>query len=87
MHQTTPFNKEEEAIEEFKKIFKQKSGNEWENKEDFVGVPKKYKLLKVNYNQVDRKEYLIPFKEFPEGTYPVSKLSKEVEDFMSVITT
>ena len=45
MHQTTPFNKEDEALAEFNKVFRQKSGNYWENRRDFVEVPKKYKLV------------------------------------------
>lgn len=45
-YQQTPFKNKEDAIKEFCKIFKDKSGNEWENKNNFVKKPKKYQLIK-----------------------------------------
>lgn len=33
-HQRTPYNDAHMATAEFKKIFKSKTGNEWENKEE-----------------------------------------------------
>ena len=35
MCQKTPFNKLEDAVAEFKKIFKSKTSNEWDNRENF----------------------------------------------------
>jgi len=51
MHQRTPFNDVEEAKKEFRAIFKQKSGNEWDAPE-FVPQRKKYELTQVNYSNV-----------------------------------
>jgi len=45
-YQQTPFGSKEECIKEFCKIFKEKSGNTWENKEHFEKKVKKYQLLK-----------------------------------------
>ncbi len=43
-HQTTPFPTKLEAEAEFKKIFKSKSGNDWEKRSDFEKRPGKYQL-------------------------------------------
>lgn len=40
--QKTPFNTHDEAIEEFKKIFEQKSGNKWGKFENFHKKWKKF---------------------------------------------
>ena len=59
MHQQTPFNDVEEAKKEFKTIFKQKSGNDWDTV--FVPQRKKYELTQVNYSNVKHQDYLAPF--------------------------
>jgi predicted DNA-binding WGR domain protein len=46
--QKTPFSTKEEAIKEFKKIFISKSGNKWEDYDNFEKVDKKYNLVKLN---------------------------------------
>ena len=51
MHQRTPFNDVEEAKKEFRTIYKQKSGNEWEAPV-FTPAKKKYEPVKVNYSNV-----------------------------------
>ena len=48
-YQNTPFSKGEEAIEEFKKIFKSKTGNEWSNKESFEEKSKKYRIVQAEH--------------------------------------
>ncbi|KAH7468744.1 Poly [ADP-ribose] polymerase tankyrase [Phytophthora ramorum] len=50
--QNTPFRDEAEAVNEFKKIFRSKTGNTWETRApgEFVKKPKKYNLVqRVNY--------------------------------------
>ncbi len=44
-YQRTPFGKLEEAMKEFKSIFKQKTANEWTQILNFVEKPKKYRLV------------------------------------------
>lgn len=53
MFQQTPFGNFEECKYEFEKIFKGKTGNEWENKDSFIQVKKKYKLVKLVYRTVE----------------------------------
>ncbi|CAL8148360.1 unnamed protein product [Orchesella dallaii] len=45
-HQKTPFGTSEDAIKEFTKIFKAKSGNAWEDVQNFNPIPTKYRLVK-----------------------------------------
>ncbi|KAJ3238586.1 hypothetical protein HDU81_007506 [Chytriomyces hyalinus] len=45
MFQKTPYNSKEECIKEFKKVFKAKSGNEWDT--EFTEKPGKYLLAKT----------------------------------------
>lgn len=54
--QKTPFPTPEEAIAEFKKIFKAKSGNVWDElgTTDFVPLPKKYKLVSLNRSELSK---------------------------------
>ena len=59
-YQQTPFSTKEEVIKEFQKIFQQKSGNEWAQKNNFQKITKKYQLIKTE-KRVNPKEYLIPF--------------------------
>ncbi|KAJ3315079.1 hypothetical protein HDU76_002274 [Blyttiomyces sp. JEL0837] len=47
MHQKTPFSTKEECIAEFKKVFKSKSGNEWNPEGEFMEKPGKYYLAKT----------------------------------------
>merc|ERR1719412_2077795 len=46
--QNTPFKSSAEAKQEFCKIFKAKTGNEWPVAyDDFTAMPKKYRLVKT----------------------------------------
>jgi len=84
MNQRTPFNSAEEAMAEFKKIFKQKTGNNWEtSRENFEKQDKKYNLARVRYVTVDYKEYLAPFKL---NECPPSKLAKPLQDLIFEIS-
>jgi predicted DNA-binding WGR domain protein len=61
MNQRTPFNKLDEAKKEFCTIFKQKTGNDFEDLSKFARVPKKYFITKVNYVPFAHQDYLAPF--------------------------
>ena len=51
-HQLTPFSSFEECRKEFCKIFRDKTGNAWENTNQFEYKPKKYTLIKLNERQM-----------------------------------
>jgi ankyrin repeat protein/predicted DNA-binding WGR domain protein len=83
--QRTPFTTMEEAMNEFKKIFRDKSGNEWENKSNFQRVKGKYMLLHFNENKINHKELLdsFDFKKCPESSIKqkeVRNLIKELSN-------
>lgn len=59
--QKTPFSTHEDAIEEFKKVFEQKSGNKWCKFENFHKKWRKFQLMRPNYVTIDQKNYLLPF--------------------------
>lgn len=61
MNQRSPFNNIDEAKKEFCTIFKQKSGNDFTDLENFQKVKKKYNLAKVTYVTVAHQDYLAPF--------------------------
>jgi len=76
MNQRTPFHKIDDAREEFKKIFKQKTGgNNFEELDKFSRVKKKYNLTRVNYVTVNLKDYLQPF---DYDKCPKSQLRQEI---------
>lgn len=43
--QQTPFSSREEAIKEFEKVFKSKTGNLWTDRDSFEAQPKKYRIV------------------------------------------
>ncbi|CDW79015.1 nad(+) adp-ribosyltransferase-3 [Stylonychia lemnae] len=59
--QKTPFSTHEEAIDEFKKVFEQKSGNKWCKADNFHKKFRKFQLMRTNYVTIDQKNYLLPF--------------------------
>ncbi len=46
-YQRTPFPTEEDAVKEFKKIFRSKTGNVWDNLNAFTPLPNKYRLVQL----------------------------------------
>ena len=83
-NQRSPFNNIEEAKEDFKKIFKSKTGNLWENKNNFEKQKGKYMLLKFNDVQLTHKELLKPF---DYNTCPESKVTNpKIKDLLKVFT-
>jgi len=84
MNQRTPFNNLDEAKQEFKKIFKQKTGgNDFEALDTFSRVKKKYNHTKVNYITCDYKDYLQPF-DFEKC--PKTRLSEPIYDLFEEIS-
>ena len=81
-YQNTPFSKEEEAIEEFKKIFKSKTGNEWSNKESFEEKPKKYRIVQAEHASTIKR----PSFEINLMTKVESKLPPNFQLFMKDIS-
>ena len=57
-YQNTPFSNPEEAEEEFKKIFKSKTGNEWDDRLNFVNKPRKYRLVRTELTRKLKKSEL-----------------------------
>jgi len=83
--QQTPFGTKEECIAEFNKIFKDKSGNLWEDKDNFQKVPRKYQLLKFE-RRVKHTDYLKPF-DLEDKNLPETDLEKEVKSVIQGITS
>lgn len=81
-YQQTPFSTKEEVVKEFKKIFQSKSGNEWEKKDSFKKMSKKYQLIKVE-KKVNPKEYLIPF-DYKHAAFVKSQLEINVVKTMKL---
>ncbi|CAF0989151.1 unnamed protein product [Rotaria sordida] len=53
-HQLTPYSSLEECRAEFCKIFRDKTGNAWENTNQFEKKPKKYTLIKLNDRRIHK---------------------------------
>ncbi|XP_067142710.1 poly [ADP-ribose] polymerase tankyrase-like isoform X2 [Centruroides vittatus] len=82
-YQKTPFRITDEAIKEFCKIFKSKSGNTWENVKNFQHQPKKYDLVSLDKRSfVQRKEILVDIaSNVPSKLSPcLNKLLKNLMD-------
>ncbi|XP_055957133.1 poly [ADP-ribose] polymerase tankyrase [Patella vulgata] len=75
-YQHTPYPTAEEAAKEFCKIFKSKSGNDWQNLDSFVNQPKKYRLI---HCEAKKK---VPSVELDLTSKLPSKLSPQVLDLM-----
>jgi len=59
--QRTPFPSAEDAVTEFCKIFKAKTGNVWKDKDNFEKKPKKYSLMKIDRTNRSVSDLLTPF--------------------------
>jgi len=95
-YQRTPFKTLEEAAKEFKKIFKQKTGNNWDNVDNFEKKPKKHSLkelegksvfkphheIKFSCRNVDTNTLLEPLKL---DKAPESKLNEQIQNLFSEI--
>lgn len=97
-YQRTPLKKED-AIKEFKRIFKQKTGFKWEEVKDYVKVDKKYtikriggklisnskKALKFSNADFDYTKLLIPWEKL-DSSVPM-KNPEEFKYFIQPLTT
>lgn len=54
-YQRTPFPSEDDAIKEFKKIFRSKTGNSWESLTEFTPSPNKYRLVELETKKVKKR--------------------------------
>ncbi|CAF3244348.1 unnamed protein product [Rotaria sp. Silwood2] len=53
-YQLTPYSLFDECRQEFCKIFREKTGNLWENTDQFQNKPKKYTLIQLNKRQLEK---------------------------------
>ncbi len=65
------------------KIFKEKTGNNFLELDSFQHVPKKYKLVKVNYHQSEMTDYL---KRLKGERFAPSSLDRETYNLFREIT-
>lgn len=81
-HQKTPFLTKEEAVTEFKSIFKSKTGNAWDlHRESFETKPGRYEIMKIVHHPRD---IIIENFDFLSTTVP-SELPLEVSNIMKLI--
>ena len=73
--QNTPHGTMEQAVEEFEKIFKAKSGNEWAKRDNFEAKPKKYRPVVLSHLKRVKKNRI----KFNLETEVPSKLSEPVQ--------
>ncbi|CAF4208377.1 unnamed protein product [Rotaria sp. Silwood2] len=79
-HQLTPYSSLEECRAEFCKIFRDKTGNVWENTNQFEKKPKKYTLIQLDNSQMHKNtDVSIDFQRLEdESTQVTSKLQSAV---------
>ncbi|VDM64534.1 unnamed protein product [Angiostrongylus costaricensis] len=65
-YQTTPFSTFEAAVKEFKSVWRSKSGQEWAPFDQFVVLPKKYRLLESTKRFNNLGEISLPWTTVPE---------------------
>mmetsp|Transcript_3384 Transcript_3384/g.2937 ORF Transcript_3384/g.2937 Transcript_3384/m.2937 type:complete len:138 (+) Transcript_3384:1788-2201(+) len=82
-YQNTPFSKKEDCIKEFKKVFHDKSHNDWDKKDSFEKKPHKYKLLDIE-NKKNVKDYIKPI-DFKDPNLKPSELAVEIQGVFKAI--
>lgn len=87
-YQKTPFPSEEECIKEFKKIFKAKSGNNWDDIGNFQPQPKRYRLVHKDVNAKRPAELRVDFDklEAAEQKFSPTIVSSEVYKLVRNLT-
>lgn len=80
-HQTTPYLTKEEAVSEFKSIFRSKTGNVWEERSSsFIAKPEKYEILNESHHPKDTLlkdfDFMVSStpSNLPDGVFNVMKL-------------
>ncbi|GAB1609603.1 poly [ADP-ribose] polymerase tankyrase-like isoform X2 [Argonauta hians] len=88
--QHTPFSLVEDAVKEFCKVFKAKTGNDWSNIKLFKNHPKKYRLVEREERQKCMKEFKINYdlnSELPSKLPPrLQELIKELSNVKMLST-
>ncbi|CAI2365564.1 unnamed protein product [Moneuplotes crassus] len=81
-YQRTPLKKEE-AIKEFKRIFKQKTGVKWEEVKDYTRVPKKYDVKRLGGKLTSNTNKALKFSnadfDYTKLLIPWEKLETDIE--------
>jgi predicted DNA-binding WGR domain protein len=82
-YQRTPFPSAAAACEEFRKIFRSKTGNAWEERAEFDKKPKKYHLVKVDTEREQNIANLLkPFDiELEDDVDPTKKTGAETSKY------
>lgn len=81
-HQKTPYLNMEEAIAEFKSIFRSKTANAWEDcSTSFVHKLGRYDILKTSHHPTDK---IIDNFDFMDSSIP-TQLPREITDVMKLI--
>ncbi|XP_033100570.1 poly [ADP-ribose] polymerase tankyrase-like [Anneissia japonica] len=83
-YQCTPFSTMDEAVKEFLKVFKSKTGNNWSDVKNFEKQPKKYRLVNAEPYK-SKKVYKQDKNASLDVTLP-SKLPSPVKDVMKSLT-
>ena len=83
-YQNTPFSTAEEAVAEFCKIFKSKSGNDWQDRKNFVDKNRKYRIVRTRFqSKVKKESFDIDLMTEVKSRLPLS-LQKFVADISDV---
>jgi predicted DNA-binding WGR domain protein len=79
-YQLTPYSTLDKCRKEFIKVFREKTGNNWKDTDQFETKPKKYTLIKLNERQIYKYSNVpIDFKSLQsEQQYSLSKLQPTV---------
>jgi ankyrin repeat protein len=79
-HQLTPYSTFDECRKEFGKIFKEKTGNSWNDTDQFETKPKKYTLVRLNEYELKKYPHVpIDFDRLQdENQHPPSQLQSSV---------
>lgn len=79
-YQHTPFGSVEEGKSEFAKIFRSKSGNKWEDRDNFQKVNKKYRL--VSYKKMNKAKSYLKKVNYKDPALVPSKLEDIIYKFI-----
>ena len=88
-YQNTPFSNPEEAEEEFRKIFKAKSGNNWDELDNFENKNGKYRLVKKELiNRVKREDIYFDLKTSKDYELPddIAYMVKDISNIGMIKT-
>ncbi|XP_071081128.1 poly [ADP-ribose] polymerase tankyrase-like [Haliotis cracherodii] len=80
--QHTPFRKKEDGVKEFCKIFRSKTGNDWNNVKTYVNHPKKYRLVprEQKYTKVKSVDFSLNSEIPSKLPLPIQDLIKEMSN-------